>query len=115
MSSTDADRVASGPLAAGSVPKEVTWDGLDKRKFFVVGAGMFSCVTCMLYPLTVIKTRQMVDGSAVGSRPPPAMSIYVAQEREVGSHGVGRVGWGVDLVHFVCCGMRRRRHMHNVP
>ena len=74
MSSTDADRVASGPLAAGSVPKEVTWDGLDKRKFFVVGADV-RCVTCMLYPLTVIKTRQMVDGSAVGSRPPPMTSL----------------------------------------
>ena len=78
MSSTNADRVASGPLAAGSVPKEVTWDGLDKRKFFVVGAGMFSCVTCALYPLTVIKTRQMVDGSVPGGgRPPPALSISV--------------------------------------
>ena len=80
MSSTDADRVASGPLAAGSVPKEVTWDGLDKRKFFVVGAGMFSCVTCMLYPLTVIKTRQMVDGSAVGSRPPPERAAALRRE-----------------------------------
>jgi solute carrier family 25 protein 44 len=45
------------------VPKEVTWGSLDKTKFFVTGAGMFSGVTCMLYPLTVIKTRQMVDGS----------------------------------------------------
>lgn len=52
---------------SGGVPKEVTWGNLDKKKFFVVGAGMFSGVTCALYPLTVIKTRQMVDGSG---RPP---------------------------------------------
>ena len=97
MSSTDADRVASGPLAAGSVPKEVTWDGLDKRKFFVVGAGMFSCVTCMLYPLTVIKTRQMVDGSAVGSRPPPAMSIVKDIVKERGIPGLYR-GFGTIVV-----------------
>lgn len=32
---------------------------LDKRKFFVVGVGMFSGVTTVLFPLTVIKTRQM--------------------------------------------------------
>jgi solute carrier family 25 protein 44 len=32
---------------------------LDKRKFFFVGVGMFSGVTTVLYPLTVIKTRQM--------------------------------------------------------
>jgi len=97
MSSTDADRVASGPLAAGSVPKEVTWDGLDKRKFFVVGAGMFSCVTCMLYPLSVIKTRQMVDGSAVGSRPPPAMSIVKDIVKERGIPGLYR-GFGTIVV-----------------
>jgi solute carrier family 25 protein 44 len=54
---------SSGGAGNGGVPREVTWEGLDKKKFFVVGAGMFSCVTCALYPLSVIKTRQMVDGS----------------------------------------------------
>jgi len=75
----------------------VTWDGLDKRKFFVVGAGMFSCVTCMLYPLSVIKTRQMVDGSAVGSRPPPAMSIVKDIVKERGIPGLYR-GFGTIVV-----------------
>ena len=98
MSSTNADRVASGPLAAGSVPKEVTWDGLDKRKFFVVGAGMFSCVTCALYPLTVIKTRQMVDGSVPGGgRPPPALSIVRDIVKERGIPGLYR-GFGTIVV-----------------
>lgn len=32
---------------------------LDKKKFFVVGVGLFSGVTTALYPLSVIKTRQM--------------------------------------------------------
>lgn len=32
---------------------------LDKKKFFVVGLGLFSGVTTLLYPLSVIKTRQM--------------------------------------------------------
>jgi solute carrier family 25 protein 44 len=50
-------------MAAVGVPKEVTWNNIDKYKFFVTGAGMFSGVTCALYPLSVIKTRQMVDGS----------------------------------------------------
>ena len=48
-------------------PGEVTWNNLDKRTFFVGGAGMFSVVTCALYPLSVVKTRQMVDGSGRGS------------------------------------------------
>ncbi len=34
---------------------------LDKRKFFVVGLGLFSSVTTCLYPLTVVKTRQMAS------------------------------------------------------
>ena len=75
----------------------MTWDGLDKRKFFLVGAGMFSCVTCMLYPLSVIKTRQMVDGSAVGSRPPPAMSIVKDIVKERGIPGLYR-GFGTIVV-----------------
>jgi hypothetical protein len=32
---------------------------LDKKKFFVVGLGLFSGVTTVLYPLSVVKTRQM--------------------------------------------------------
>ena len=39
------------------------FDNLDKTKFFLGGAALFSGVTTCLYPLTVIKTRQMVgDG-----------------------------------------------------
>ena len=34
---------------------------LDKQKFFVVGIGLFSGVTTCLFPLTVIKTRQMAS------------------------------------------------------
>ena len=52
----------SAPSRPGP-PGEVNWEKLDKRKFFVGGAALFSGVTCALYPLTVIKTRQMVDGS----------------------------------------------------
>lgn len=33
---------------------------LDKTKFYVVGAGIFSGVTLALYPLSVIKTRMQV-------------------------------------------------------
>eukprot|EP00803_Ostreobium_quekettii_P004209 evm.model.scf_1777.1 EVM.evm.TU.scf_1777.1 scf_1777:6663-10292(-) len=40
-------------------PKEVNWERLDKWKFFVYGTGIFSGVTTCLYPLSVIKTRQM--------------------------------------------------------
>ncbi|KAI3924486.1 hypothetical protein MKW98_032687, partial [Papaver atlanticum] len=33
---------------------------LDKRKFYVVGAGLFTGVTVALYPVSVIKTRLQI-------------------------------------------------------
>ncbi|PRW59482.1 solute carrier family 25 member 44 [Chlorella sorokiniana] len=55
---------------AGPVDKTaIDWSRLDKKKFFVVGAGLFSGLTTMLYPLSVIKTRQMaLEGSQSGLR-----------------------------------------------
>lgn len=39
---------------------------LDMTKLYVVGAGMFSCVTVALYPVSVIKTRmQVASGEAM--------------------------------------------------
>ncbi|KAK3032546.1 hypothetical protein RJ639_036785 [Escallonia herrerae] len=39
---------------------EINWDKLDKTKFYVVGAGMFSGLTVALYPISVVKTRMQV-------------------------------------------------------
>ncbi|KAF6265949.1 putative mitochondrial carrier protein [Scenedesmus sp. NREL 46B-D3] len=41
--------------------QEINWDRLDKFKFFYVGVGLFSGVTTTLFPLSVIKTRQMAS------------------------------------------------------
>lgn len=47
-------------------PVEVDWERLDKRKFLVLGTGLFSGVTCLLYPMSVIKTRQMANEGVSG-------------------------------------------------
>ncbi|KAI6670417.1 hypothetical protein NL676_005302 [Syzygium grande] len=39
---------------------EINWDKLDKTKFYVVGAGLFTGVTVALYPVSVVKTRLQV-------------------------------------------------------
>ncbi|KAL4311752.1 hypothetical protein GQ457_01G052050 [Hibiscus cannabinus] len=39
---------------------EINWDKLDKTKFYVVGAGIFTGVTVALYPVSVVKTRLQV-------------------------------------------------------
>ena len=42
---------------------------LDKRRFFINGAGIFTGLTSALFPLTVIKTRMMaMDGAHTGLR-----------------------------------------------
>ncbi|CAL0324066.1 unnamed protein product [Lupinus luteus] len=42
------------------VPAEIDWKMLDKSKFFVLGAALFSGVSATLYPAVVLKTRQQV-------------------------------------------------------
>ncbi|KAL0377614.1 UNVERIFIED_CONTAM: Solute carrier family 25 member 44 [Sesamum radiatum] len=42
---------------------EINWDKLDKTKFYVVGAGIFTGVTVALYPISVVKTRLQVASS----------------------------------------------------
>ncbi|CAN6477143.1 unnamed protein product [Victoria cruziana] len=39
---------------------EINWDRLDKPKFYVVGAGLFTGITVALYPISVLKTRLQV-------------------------------------------------------
>ncbi|EPS62965.1 hypothetical protein M569_11822 [Genlisea aurea] len=39
---------------------EINWDNLDKTKFYVVGAGIFTGLTVALYPISVVKTRMQV-------------------------------------------------------
>lgn len=39
---------------------EINWDKLDKTKFYVVGAGIFTGLTVALYPISVVKTRLQV-------------------------------------------------------
>ncbi|KAM0860591.1 hypothetical protein ACQ4PT_046456 [Festuca glaucescens] len=49
------------------LPADIDWDRLDKSRFFVLGAGLFSAVSAALYPAVVLKTRLQVT-----PEPPPA-------------------------------------------
>lgn len=48
------------PGAVGLPQAEINWERLDKTKFFVVGTGLFTGVTTLLFPFSVIKTRLQV-------------------------------------------------------
>lgn len=47
---------------------EINWDNLDKTKFYVVGAGLFTGVTVVLYPVSVVKTRLQVASKDIGEK-----------------------------------------------
>jgi len=76
--------------------QEVDWEKLDKKKFFVHGAAIFSTITGALFPLTVIKTRMMaLDGAHTGL----SGAIYTARDvlRSDGIKGLYR-GFGTVIV-----------------
>ncbi|GAB4842601.1 hypothetical protein Ancab_012576 [Ancistrocladus abbreviatus] len=49
------------------VPADIDWQMLDKSKFFILGAALFSGVSATLYPVVVLKTRQQVAQSQISS------------------------------------------------
>lgn len=43
------------------LPADVDWHMLDKSRFFILGAALFSGVSAALYPAVVLKTRQQIN------------------------------------------------------
>ncbi|CAM0951580.1 unnamed protein product [Alopecurus aequalis] len=62
------------------LPADIDWDRLDKSRFFVLGAGLFSAVSAALYPAVVLKTRLQV-----APEPPPAHAAAAAGARAAGA------------------------------
>lgn len=88
---------------AGSTRKsfdqtEINWDKLDKTKFYVVGAGIFTGLTVALYPISVIKTRMQVatNNAAKDS----AFSVVKGLVRNDGIPGLYR-GFGTVITGAV--------------
>ena len=83
-------------------PGDVDFDNLDKTKFFLGGAALFTGVTTCLYPLTVIKTRQMVGDGSPGLGPRGGSAFAVARE-VVKTRGVAGLyrGFGTVVVGTV--------------
>jgi solute carrier family 25 protein 44 len=78
------------------MPAEVSWEMLDKSRFFVLGAALFSGVSAALYPAVVLKTHLQVA-------PPPqaaASAAAAAILRRDGPQGFYR-GFGASLAGTV--------------
>ncbi|KAI9120375.1 hypothetical protein K1719_007408 [Acacia pycnantha] len=73
---------------------EINWDKLDKTKFYVVGAGLFTGVTLALYPVSVVKTRLQVATKDTAER--NAFSVVKGLLRTDGVPGLYR-GFGTVI------------------
>jgi len=103
-SAVEAPSTSGGARGGGSHPRppgDVDFDNLDKTKFFFGGAALFSGVTTCLYPLTVIKTRQMVgDGTVAGVK---ANGVFAIAKDVIKTKGVAGLyrGFGTVVVGTV--------------
>ncbi|MQM02099.1 hypothetical protein Taro_034861 [Colocasia esculenta] len=77
------------------LPADIDWEMLDKSRFFVLGAALFSGVSAALYPVVVLKTRLQVS-------PTPLSSLRTASSifRLEGPRGFYR-GFGTSLTGTV--------------
>lgn len=94
----DMDEEGGAAAAADEIrrlPAEVNWEMLDKSRFFVLGAALFSGVSAALYPAVVVKTHLQVA-------PPPqaATATAAAILRRDGLRGFYR-GFGASLAGTV--------------
>ncbi|KAG6528834.1 solute carrier family 25 member 44-like [Zingiber officinale] len=77
------------------LPAEVDREMLDKRRFFVVGAALFSGVSAALYPAVVLKTRLQV-----AQPPSPCLRAAASILRHEGPRGFYR-GFATSLAGTV--------------
>ncbi|KAL8206106.1 hypothetical protein R6Q57_009657 [Mikania cordata] len=77
------------------LPDDIHWEMLDKSKFFFLGAALFSGVSTVLYPVTVLKTRQQVL-----VKHKPCLKIAVSIMQHEGLKGLYR-GFGTSVMGTV--------------
>ncbi|XP_074579637.1 uncharacterized protein LOC141836124 [Curcuma longa] len=99
MTATEAEEEEEKASATASgeihLPAEVDWEMLDKWRFFVLGAGLFSGVSAALYPAVVVKTRIQV-----AQPPPPCLRAMASILRHEGARGFYR-GFATSLAGTV--------------
>lgn len=77
------------------LPADINWEMLDKSKFFLLGAALFSGVSGTLYPSVVLKTRQQVV-----VKDTPCFKMAVTILKNDGFRGFYR-GFGTSLMGTV--------------
>ncbi|THU44624.1 hypothetical protein C4D60_Mb02t09340 [Musa balbisiana] len=95
MAARRAEEEEEAAAAEIHLPAEVDWEMLDKWRFFVMGAALFSGVSAALYPAVVLKTRLQV-----AQPPSPCLRAAAAILRHEGPRGFYR-GFATSLAGTV--------------
>ncbi|URD85028.1 Mitochondrial carrier protein [Musa troglodytarum] len=95
MAARRAEEEEGAAAAEIHLPAEVDWEMLDKWRFFVTGAALFSGVSAALYPAVVLKTRLQV-----AQPPSPCLRAAAAILRHEGPRGFYR-GFATSLAGTV--------------
>ncbi|KAL6535655.1 hypothetical protein OROMI_027029 [Orobanche minor] len=74
---------------------EINWDRLDKTRFHVIGAVLFTVQSALIHPTTVVKTRMQVAGSGISQM--NGLSVFRCIVRTDGIPGIFR-GFGTSAI-----------------
>ncbi|GER28432.1 mitochondrial substrate carrier family protein [Striga asiatica] len=73
---------------------EINWDRLDKTRFHVIGAILFTVQSALIHPTAVVKTRMQVAGSGISQS---GLSVFRYIIRNDGFPGIFR-GFGTSAI-----------------
>uniref|UniRef100_A0A7C9CDN5 Mitochondrial carrier protein n=1 Tax=Opuntia streptacantha TaxID=393608 RepID=A0A7C9CDN5_OPUST len=87
-------------LAEALADTNINWDRLDKTKFHVIGAILFTAQSALLHPTSVVKTRMQVAGSGLSHM--RGISVFTQILRTDGIPGIFR-GFGTSAIGSIPC------------
>ncbi|KAH0784242.1 hypothetical protein KY290_003840 [Solanum tuberosum] len=86
---------ATAPQLAALADTDINWDRLDKARFHIIGAILFTLQSALIHPTAVVKTRMQVAGSGLSQM--TGFSVFRHIIRSDGIPGIFR-GFGTSAV-----------------
>ncbi|KAE9455025.1 hypothetical protein C3L33_13045, partial [Rhododendron williamsianum] len=86
---------ATAPNLAALADTDINWDRLDKTRFHIIGAILFTAQSALLHPTAVVKTRMQVDGSGLSHM--RGVTVFKQILKNDGIPGIFR-GFGTSAV-----------------
>ncbi|XP_060197506.1 uncharacterized protein LOC132626604 [Lycium barbarum] len=89
------NETATAPQLAALADTDINWDRLDKARFHIIGAILFTVQSALIHPTAVVKTRMQVAGSGLSQM--NGLSVFRHILKSDGTPGIYR-GFGTSAV-----------------